>query len=127
MSASDALTSLNRPDWQHQAACRGAGPQFFFWEEFTFEQIKDEYYMSEKAFGRMTKMGREGIKREMEEKTKQDFCSICPVRAECGEAGKYESYGVWGGRTFEERFELLSEEEQKEFFNIRDIKVKTDG
>ena len=117
MAASEALDSLNRPEWQKSAACRGVGPQFFFWEEFTFEQIRDEYYMSEKAFGRMTKIGREGVRREMEEKYKEQYCDHCPVKAECGEAGRYESYGIWGGKSFSERFEALDEDEQADFIS----------
>jgi len=120
MSAADAIGLLTRPDWQKEAACNGAGPQWFFWEEFTWEQVKDEYYMTEKAFKRARKIDLQKIRGEMEDKYKEQYCAVCPVREECGEYGKYESFGIWGGLNFEERFNAMSEEERVEFFDQKD-------
>lgn len=46
----------------------------------------------------------------------KEACGFCPVKAECGELGEDEEFGVWGGMTPEDRraakrFHLLMVEE----------------
>jgi len=65
--------------WFLQASCRGVDTKLFF--------STDEETNSER------------LKREQRAKA---FCAICPVTAECLEAGKNED-GIWGGKTRSER------------------------
>lgn len=56
-------------DWQDRGACVGANPALFFPER--------------------GEVPREALL----------YCARCEVRTECGEAGKHEHFGVWGGVT----------------------------
>lgn len=31
------------------------------------------------------------------------FCNHCPIKKQCGEYGKNEEFGIWGGRTEKQR------------------------
>lgn len=57
-----------RPDWMLDAACRGMSPDLFF------PQRGENQHPALKV------------------------CADCPVKAQCGEAGRNEYYGLWGGR-----------------------------
>lgn len=59
---------LARPEWHARAACRGMNPSVFFPE------------------------------RNESSEPARAICDACPVHDECGEAGRSESDGVWGGR-----------------------------
>jgi WhiB family redox-sensing transcriptional regulator len=73
-----------RPDWQDQAACRGAG-----WKPFFTEDIEHAPKDKESAL--------EGVR----------FCAVCPVRNQCLQyALNHEpDVGIWGGMTGLERQE----------------------
>lgn len=58
---------FDRAEWQGHALCRGMGTALFFPE-------RGEPTARVKA-----------------------LCSACPVRVECGEAGRKERFGIWGG------------------------------
>jgi transcriptional regulator of acetoin/glycerol metabolism len=38
-----------------------------------------------------------------QESEAKEACGFCPVRAECGELGEDEEFGVWGGMNAEDR------------------------
>jgi WhiB family redox-sensing transcriptional regulator len=63
---------LRAPSWHARAACRGVGPSDFYPEH-----------------------GSPGL-REAAERARA-LCARCPVVAECGEAGRREDHGRWGG------------------------------
>ena len=70
----------SRPDWRLRAACRDADPELFFPE------------------------GTSG--RALEEAARAKLvCSGCPVRARCLDWAQAHgaSFGIWGGRTEQER------------------------
>jgi WhiB family redox-sensing transcriptional regulator len=73
----EALDRLlyDRPAWHAEAKCKG---------------------MLEVCFGPDRAPGEAAA--EWEERAKA-VCATCPVRAACGEAGRAERYGVWGGMT----------------------------
>lgn len=60
--------------WHDRAACAGKNPEVWF--DLTSGQPTHEAAAT---------------------------CARCPVRPECGEAGRDEEYGVWGGMTPVER------------------------
>ncbi len=64
---------VQRPDWVRHAACRGLPTAWFFPEQ-----------------------GGDTI-------GPRRICAGCPVRTECAEAGESEAYGVWGGRSIQQR------------------------
>ena len=70
-----ATTSFDRPDWHHQAACRGCDPDLFYPE-------RGATVTAAKA-----------------------ICAACPVRGECLdyalEVG--EHHGIWGGTSERQR------------------------
>ena len=39
----------------------------------------------------------------------RDLCGICPVQADCLEAGMDEEYGIWGGLSPKQRMRLRKE------------------
>jgi WhiB family redox-sensing transcriptional regulator len=76
----EALDHLlhDRPAWHAEAKCKGM-PDVFFGPDRV-----------------------PGVAAEWEEQAKA-ICATCPVRIECGKAGRAERYGVWGGMTPKER------------------------
>lgn len=58
-----------RPEWMDHAACRGMGPALFFPQRGETQQQALQ------------------------------VCAECPVRVECGVAGRDERFGLWGGET----------------------------
>lgn len=69
---------MERPAWTPRATCRGSNP--------------DDFFPSD---GKMTSGAREA-------------CSRCPVRKECLEYGLHDPFGIWGGRTWKERQQIIS-------------------
>jgi len=63
-----------RPEWHARAACRGVGTAGFFSDDAAVLA-----------------------------RTVAEFCSVCPVVAECSDAGRAERFGAWGGRTARDR------------------------
>lgn len=61
---------MSVPEWHRRAACRGADPKIFF----PTRKYTNEYNEAIMA-----------------------YCKPCPVQAECGLAGKSESWGIWAG------------------------------
>lgn len=117
MGAVDALAFLERlkPAWHSEAKCRGVGPSELYFEDMTWEQANRLVYITKTAFKRLNRRERDLLKRELEDIQKAKYCDGCPVSFECAEAGKYEQYGIWGGRSFIERFENMTSEEQWEY------------
>jgi len=68
---------FRRPEWHARAACRG--------------QDQARFFSSSPAVLHAVAV---------------EFCSICPVTAECLAAGIGEEFGVWGGLTTRERRRL---------------------
>jgi len=66
-----AMMERLRADWWDDAACRGR---------------YDEFFPDRRQFGAAVRI-REAIA----------TCQTCPVKIECAEAGRDESYGIWGG------------------------------
>jgi hypothetical protein len=66
-----AYALLRRPEWHRRAACRSVGVEVMF----------------------PNSRGNNGAWDVAEA-----VCRRCPVIVECSEAGRDESYGVWGGR-----------------------------
>lgn len=64
---------INPSSWRTDAACRDADPDLFFPERGGFAYNT--------AIGEARK-----------------FCDRCPVRTECLDFGRGESYGIWGGK-----------------------------
>jgi hypothetical protein len=62
--------------WKKQAACR----------DFPVDRINDVFFVGETASTEA-----------------KDLCATCPVIRDCGEAGRREQWGVWGGRGPKER------------------------
>ncbi|MEP6598782.1 MAG: WhiB family transcriptional regulator [Actinomycetota bacterium] len=75
-------------EWQSLAACRGT-------ETATFYHPENE----------------RGPRRERREQIAKQFCAACPVVGQClrWALETREPYGVWGGKTVEERAKLLSQ------------------
>ena len=65
---------LDRPEWHQKAACKGVGADMFYPERGD----NAKFLVAQ-------------------------FCAHCPVVEPCAEAGKRESFGVWGGRTARQR------------------------
>jgi WhiB family transcriptional regulator, redox-sensing transcriptional regulator len=65
--------ALTPQPWTEQAECRGLGPSLFF---------LDRYERSTDA---------------------KAVCEVCSVARECGEYGRYETHGIWGGLTLRQR------------------------
>ncbi len=80
----EASRSLESPRWQRRAACRTIATAAFF------------------PSGNYTRLAEEHAK---------DVCASCPVRVQClafaMEHG--EPFGIWGGRTAEERRGLVAQ------------------
>jgi WhiB family transcriptional regulator, redox-sensing transcriptional regulator len=75
--------TTRQPDWHARAACRNADPELFF---------------PEGALG----PARQAVARA------QRICFACPARARCLDWALTHGaiYGIWGGRTEEERHAL---------------------
>lgn len=74
----EAFIRLLEPEpWREHAACVGVP--------------YDVFYPSPKALA------------ESSFAQARQYCAVCPVQAECAEAGRSELYGVWGGTTPRER------------------------
>lgn len=124
--SSDALEILAqlKPDWFKDAACRNEPKDRFFLEDIKYELFSRFFLRSEKSFKRLKKSELEEIKREIEEINRQEFCNNCPVRQLCEDAGKYETYGQWGGLNFEQRFNKMEEQDQWKFFKMKEKRDK---
>ena len=74
-------------EWQFKAACRGMATDIFFYTE-----------------------RERGPRRARREKIAKSICATCPVLNQCREQALRlaEPYGIWGGLTEEERFQILS-------------------
>jgi WhiB family redox-sensing transcriptional regulator len=74
-------------DWQYQAACKGMATDIFFYSD-----------------------RERGPRRARRERIAKAICATCPVIKECREQALRlaEPYGIWGGLTEEERFQILS-------------------
>ena len=74
-------------EWQYQAACRSLPTEMFFHPD-----------------------GERGPRREAREKAAKAVCAQCPVLAACRAhaLAVQEPYGIWGGLSEEERFEIIS-------------------
>jgi hypothetical protein len=81
--------SVSRPTWHDLAACRGRGPAAFYAERSSRQRPGENGTTS----GRGTTTYRQALQ----------LCGVCPVRAQCAEAGAHEAHGVWGGQTPAER------------------------
>lgn len=66
--------------WMARGACRGMDPSIFIPE-----------------------------RRDQTTTDAKRVCASCPVRDECLEYGIFEPYGVWGGKTDNERRRIRSE------------------
>lgn len=66
-------TVLTNTDWITTAACRGNSDLFF------------------------APAGERAGRRAIREAAALTICATCPVRAECGDAGADEEFGIWGG------------------------------
>lgn len=77
-------------DWQVEAACRGLDASTFFHPD--------------------NERGRSRRRREEQAKS---ICARCPVRKPCLDwaLSVREPYGVWGGKSSEERLEILARSE----------------
>ncbi len=71
--ADDYFLDQLHPAWHADAACRGMDPDIFFPIEHRAQREAKE------------------------------VCKGCPVRETCESSGLGESYGIWGGRTINER------------------------
>lgn len=88
MSEVDQLPSRKTDswDWQLRGACRGVDSSVFFPPD-----------------------GERGRARAQRERHAKQFCRNCPVMAQCRAHALTvgEPYGVWGGMSEAERYELL--------------------
>jgi WhiB family redox-sensing transcriptional regulator len=74
-------------EWQYQSACRTLPTEMFFHPD-----------------------GERGPRRVAREKAAKAVCASCPVIAACRAhaLAAQEPYGIWGGLSEEERFEIIS-------------------
>lgn len=79
-------------EWQTLAACRGSDTATFYHPE-----------------------NERGPRRHRREQAAKEYCAACPVTAQClrWALETREPYGVWGGKSVEEREELLSQPTQR--------------
>ena len=71
----------DRLNWQALAACRGADPVLFFRGDYESLPYANNRYIAART-----------------------YCDRCPVTAECAVAGRSEHYGLWGGKSPNERW-----------------------
>ena len=82
-------------EWQYQAACRSLPTEMFFHPD-----------------------GERGPRRKNRENAAKAICYSCPVLAQCREhaLASQEPYGIWGGLSEEERFDLISSRSPRRSF-----------
>ena len=75
-----------RWEWQYQGACRALPTEMFFHPD-----------------------GERGPRRKAREMAAKAVCATCPVIAQCRAhaIAVQEPYGIWGGLSEEERFEII--------------------
>jgi WhiB family redox-sensing transcriptional regulator len=85
-------------EWQYDGACRDADPESFFLEP-----------------------NMRGLNKRTKELNAIKICNTCPVKQECLDHALSipEYFGVWGGMTEEQRFEIL----KKRGFKVEYIRV----
>jgi hypothetical protein len=66
-------------DWRNHAACK----------DFPLDRITDVFFSPPPG--------------DAEYAEAKAICADCPVKFDCGEYGRHERWGVWGGRTPAER------------------------
>lgn len=74
-------------EWQYEGACREADPTLFYHPE-----------------------GERGARRRNRIAAAKAVCATCPVIAQCRAAAisAQETYGIWGGLSEEERFDIFA-------------------
>lgn len=77
--------------WRDRAACRDAHNEAGDWTMFPC----DRFHASSKAYV------------DEVERLRQEWCSRCPVRAECLRDGMLEDFGIFGGLSPEERKSIM--------------------
>ena len=79
-------------EWQYQGACRSLPTEMFFHPD-----------------------GERGPRRVAREKAAKAVCASCPVIAQCRAhaLATQEPYGIWGGLSEEERFEIISKAQRQ--------------
>ena len=79
-------------EWQYQGACRSLPTEMFFHPD-----------------------GERGPRRVAREKAAKAVCASCPVIAQCRAhaLAAQEPYGIWGGLSEEERFEIISKAQRQ--------------
>jgi WhiB family redox-sensing transcriptional regulator len=87
MQGSQPRPLIEEWEWQYQAACKGMATDIFFYSD-----------------------RERGPKRARREKIAKAICATCPVINQCREQALRlaEPYGIWGGLTQEERFDILN-------------------
>jgi WhiB family redox-sensing transcriptional regulator len=85
-------------EWQYEGACRDADPESFFLEP-----------------------NMRGLNKRTKELNAIKICNTCPVKQACLDHALSipEYFGVWGGMTEEQRFEIL----KKRGFKVEYIRV----
>lgn len=78
-------------EWQYEAACQGMPTDLFFYSD-----------------------RERGPRRRKREQYAKRICASCPVINQCREQSLRfaEPYGIWGGLTEEERFNLLNKKSE---------------
>ncbi len=91
------MTRLPKPvssnwEWQYEGACRSLPTEMFFHPD-----------------------GERGPRRKAREVAAKAVCATCPVLAQCRAhaLAVQEPYGIWGGLTEEERFEIISKAQRQ--------------
>ena len=79
-------------EWQYEGACRSLPTEMFFHPD-----------------------GERGPRRKAREVAAKAVCASCPVLAQCRAhaLAVQEPYGIWGGLTEEERFEIISKAQRQ--------------
>ena len=78
-----------------QAACAGKPTEWWFPPDYVDEWRRDDLVRQAKA-----------------------ICAICPVKDECEELGRRESYGVWGGIDREQPLPMPGQEALELFVDL---------
>ncbi|MFZ1249310.1 MAG: WhiB family transcriptional regulator [Candidatus Saccharimonadales bacterium] len=82
---------VSNGSWQDNAACLGADPELFFYQE-----------------------GERGLKKRARETTALNFCKVCPVVDECLDFAVSNdiTFGLWGGMPEKVRTQYVVKELQ---------------